>query len=260
MEKHHREKWTREETILAFELYCRTSFSKISKTNKDIIALAEILGRTPSSVCLKMANLAHFDPDLIARNVKGMSNTSKLDKEIVEEFNGDWEELSYQAQLILSRYKHTDVKTLNRELHLDQLPQGADIERETKCRVGQYFFRVSVMTAYRNSCCITGIKKCELLIASHIKPWKDSDPKTERTNPRNGLCLNALHDKAFDRGLITLDRNYRIIISKKLSDIDMDKNTHRWFYSYENQKIILPDRFLPGKNFIEYHNDIIFQG
>ena len=260
MEDRYRVKWTREETILAFDLYCKTPFSKISKTNKDIIALSELLGRTPSSVGLKMANLAHYDPELIARNVKGMSNASKLDKEIVEEFKDDWEELSYQAQLILAKYKKTDIKSLNPELLIEEIPEGVDVEKETKARVGQFFFRLSVLNAYGNSCCITGMKKTELLIASHIKPWKVSDSKTERTNPSNGLCLNALHDKAFDRGLITLDKKYQIVISKKLSDVSMDDNTHDWFYSYENKQIILPDKFLPGKDFIEYHNDVIFQG
>ena len=95
---------------------------------------------------------------------------------------------------------------------------------------------------------------------SHIKPWKVSNEKTERTNPRNGLCLNALHDKAFDKGLITLDKDYRIVISKRLSDVRMDENTQAWFYSYENHKIKLPDKFFPGRDFIEYHNDVIFQG
>lgn len=76
----------------------------------------------------------------------------------------------------------------------------------------------------------------------------------------NGLCLNALHDKAFDRGLITIDKNYRIILSKRLKDVYMDENTRNWFNSYENQKITMPDKFIPGREFIEYHNDMIFQG
>ena len=259
MADRHREKWTREETILAFDLYCKTPFSKITKTNKDIIALAKILGRTPSSVGLKMANLAHYDPELVARNIKGMSNASKLDKEIVEEFNDDWEELSYQAQLILSAYKQTDIYALNPEILIKKMPEGTDIEKETKIRVGQYFFRMAVLTAYGNSCCVTGMKKPDLLIASHIKPWKDSDSKTERTNPSNGLCLNALHDKAFDRGLFTLNKDYRIIISTRLSDVGMDERTRDWLFSYDHQQIMLPDKFLPGKDFIEYHNDVVFQ-
>lgn len=260
MDERYRVKWTREETILAFDLYCRTPFAKIVKTNKDIVALAELLGRTPSSVSLKMANLAHHDPAVIARNLKGMSNSSKLDKEIVEEFYQDWTELSYQAQLILSKYKKIDIQSLNPAFLIEKLPAGLDAERETKIRVGQYFFRTSVLSAYGNACCVTGMKNPELLIASHIKPWKVSDTKTERTNPCNGLCLNALHDKAFDRGFITIDSQYRIVISKKIAEMEMDKKTREWFNSYANQQIILPEKFCPGKNFIEYHNDVIFQG
>lgn len=251
-------KWTREETILAFNLYCKTPFGKISKTNKDVIALAELLGRTPSSVGLKMANLAYFDPQIRKNNKTGMSNASKLDKEIVEEFNGDWEELSFQAQKILADIKNTDIMTLNPELENEIIPEGINKTSETKIRVGQQFFRETVLTAYGKTCCITGIKTPELLIASHIKPWKDSNSKTERTNPSNGLCLNALHDKAFDRGLITITKDYKIIISPKLSDVPMDDLTHEWFYSYNNQKINLPEKFVPGDNFLEYHNDVIF--
>ncbi|RDU23231.1 HNH endonuclease [Anaerosacchariphilus polymeriproducens] len=256
----YREKWTREETILAFDLYCKTPFSKIAKTNKDIIELANLIGRTPSSVGLKMANLAHFDPTLIARDVKGMANGSKLDKEIFDEFSNDWEELSYQAQIILAKYNKVSIESLNPQLGIEMIPAGEYREIETKARIGQYFFRTSVLMAYGNQCCITGIRKPELLIASHIKPWSVSDSKAERTNPRNGLSLNALHDKAFDKGLITLDSEYRLIMSSKIKDVEMDENTKSWFYSYEHEKIILPDKFIPDKKFIEYHNDVIYQG
>ena len=57
-------KWSRDETILAFELYCRTPLGKIGQSNPDIVELAELLGRTPGSVGLKMHNLAHFDSTL----------------------------------------------------------------------------------------------------------------------------------------------------------------------------------------------------
>ena len=69
-------KWTKEETILAFDLYCKTSFRKISSLNQEIIELADLLGRTPSSVALKMQNLAHFDPELRKRNIIAMSHGS----------------------------------------------------------------------------------------------------------------------------------------------------------------------------------------
>lgn len=263
MAEKYRVKWNREETILAFDLYCRVPFSKISKTNPDIIELANLLGRTPSSVGLKMANLAHFDKELRARNVSGMSNASKLDGEIFREFESDWDGLSYQAQEIKARLKNTAVENLICEevaLEIEKLPSGEYRDQVMKSRVGQYFFRTAVLSAYRNRCCVTGILLPELLVASHIKPWKCSDAKTERTNPSNGLCLNSLHDKAFDKGLITIDKEYRIVNSAKILSTVMDNDTRAWFMSYEGKQINLPDRFYPDKTFIEYHNDVIFQG
>lgn len=259
MRKKYREKWSREETILAFDLYCRMPFSKNSPNNKEIIDLASVLGRTPGAVSLKLANLAHFDPERIAQSKLGMANASKLDKEVFDEFSSDWENLSYQAQLILAKMKNTRLEVLVPSLDMEIIPHGEDRLQETKRRVGQYFFRTSVLNAYRGRCCVTGIQLPELLIASHIKPWRDSDEKTERANPRNGLCLNAMHDKAFDRGLITIDKEYRMVNSRVIKEIEMDKQTRTWLLAYEGKQILLPDKFPPDKQFIEYHNDVIFK-
>ena len=182
-----RRNWTREETILAFDLYCRTPFGKIDKNNPDIIELAKLIGRTPSAVGLKMTNLAHYDPELQKRHISGMSNTSKLDGEIFNEFSNDWTDLSYHAQLIRANMLGENIEETIDLGDIDKIPPGEYRERMTKTRVGQYFFRMAVLTSYRNRCCITGMEKPELLVASHIKPWKDSDEKTERTNPSNGL-------------------------------------------------------------------------
>ena len=255
-----RRNWTREETILAFDLYCKIPFSKISKTNEKIIELARIIGRTPSAVGLKMANLARFDEELRSKNVSGMSHGSRLDEEIWNEFCNNWEELSYQAQKILAEKKQMSVEKMLQYVDIEHIPAGDYRDSLVKTRVGQYFFRMSVLSAYSNRCCVTGLAEPALLVSSHIKPWKDSDIQTERTNPSNGLCLNALHDKAFDRGLITIDYDYNIIVSDKLKDAEMDLETKEWIRHYDRHKILLPDRFLPGRNFIEYHNDVVFMG
>lgn len=253
-------KWNREETILAFELYCRTPFSKISQGNKDICELAKLLGRTPGAVGLKMHNLAHFDPELKRRNVSAMAHGSKLDSEIFQEFANDWEGLSYQAQIIKAKMMGLPTEDILEMDDVPQMPAGLTHEQMVKARVGQYFFRLSVLNAYNNQCCITGLQLPKLLVASHIKPWAISNEKTERTNPRNGLALNPFHDKAFDRGFITIDKYYRVVISSQLKKVPMDDETQKWFMSYENHQIVLPDRFYPGKEFIEYHNDVVFQG
>lgn len=255
-----RRNWTREETILAMDLYSRVPFSKIWKGNPEIIALAKLIGRTPDAVALKMSNLAHFDPKLKEKELAGMSHASKLDPLIYEEFASNIGELSYQAQSIIAKLKHSTVEEELTEIELSDIPAGEYHEQQTKVRIGQYFFRMSVLVAYGNTCCITGMNTKQLLVASHIKPWAVSDEKTERTNPSNGLCLNALHDKAFDRGLITIDKDYRIINSVHIKEASMDDKTREWLAYYDHKEIILPDKYLPGKDFIEYHNDVIFQG
>ena len=93
------------------------------------------------------------------------------------------------------------------------------------------------------------------VIASHIKPWRVADPKTERTNPSNGLCLNALHDKAFDRGLITVLPDYTIRVSSKLCG--GDEGT-LWLRQCDKHIISLPHHFFPDSQFLEYHNDMVF--
>lgn len=254
-----RRNWSREETILAYELYCRTPFGRIHSRNPEIIELANLIGRTSGSVALKMSNLARFDPELQKRNITAMPHGSKMDGIVFEEFSKDWQELSYQAQIIRAQLQNKEVAEIVDLADIESIPPGEYRERMMKTRVGQYFFRKSVLNSYGNRCCITGINKADLLIASHIKPWAVSDEHTERTNPSNGLCLNALHDRAFDKGLITLDGQYRIIISDRIRDVEMDKETSVWFWQYDKQCIVLPDKFLPGKRFIEYHNDDDFQ-
>lgn len=112
---------------------------------------------------------------------------------------------------------------------------------------------------YGGACCITGLCIPTLLTASHIKPWKDSNPQIERTNPQNGLCLNALHDRAFDRGLITITTDYKVVVSKQIKDFYTVKAVQESFKKYDGRKIDLPEKFLPARQFIEYHNEHIFE-
>lgn len=248
-------KWTKEEVILAFALYCRVPFGKIHAHNPSIKSLASILGRTPASVSMKMCNFARFDPSLQSRGVIGLKNGSRLDKEV-------WTEFSANLELLETKSKEIFQKFGLQEENIDEvllLPPGEDTEHISHIRLNQNFFRQAVLLSYRNTCCITGIEIPEILNASHIKPWRISDPLTERTNPQNGLCLNALHDRAFDRGLITLDLDYNIILSKRIRDFYSSAVIYEYFIKYEGKCIRLPDRFLPGKEFIEFHNEHIFK-
>ena len=259
-------KWTREETLIAFALYCKIPFGKISKTNPEIIEVANMLGRTGSAVAMKMCNIASYDPIQQERGIKGLKNVSKIEQEVWKEFNENSNQLILEAEKLLFKLQNKEIKN-EFELNLtynsfDEIEYKEAIlggERVINERIGQHFFRKAVLSSYNNCCCMTGISIGELLIASHIKPWKISNNENEKTNPRNGLCLNALHDKAFDQGLITIDTNYKIIVSSKLKDKKVDDITKLWITRSEGKEIILPNRFLPDKHFIEYHNDVIFK-
>jgi len=252
------QKWSEEETILAFYLYCQIPFSKVTKTNPDIIRLANLLGRTPSSVGLKLSNLAHFDPELRNRNISGMGHASRLDEEIAERFINNWEELTFTAKQIEANLLGANLEEIVPATAVD-LPVGATASQTIQARVNQQFFREAVLSSYQQSCCITGIAIPSLLIASHIKPWTKSDPRTERTNPCNGLCLNGLHDRAFDQGLITVLPDFTVRVSSKLRNLtDISDSGIQWLLQCENQEIRKPERFIPSREFLEYHNDMIF--
>lgn len=251
-------RWTEDETTLAYALYCEMPFGKIGATNPKVIELAKLLGRTPGSVGMKMCNLARFDPELKKRNINGLANGSKMDEYIYRKYESNLEELAYKVQQIKQGLLVVEPEYQSDDM--DKMPEGKDKVREVKTRVGQNAFRRVVLNSYHNKCCITGIDNSELLVASHIKPWKVSDSATERTNPRNGLCLNSLHDKAFDSGLITIDKGLHVIISENLAKTEMDDNTREWLKCYDHKQISLPEKFVPSIEFIEYHNDVIFQG
>lgn len=250
-----RKNWTRDEEIIVFNLYCRIPFQRSSKNHPDVVKIANLIGRTPSAVNMKIGNFGSFDETLKAKGIVGLTNASKLDEQIWNEFNGKWDELAYLSEELIAglQGRHLEDATIN-----GNIPLGAERISQVKQRVNQTFFRNAVLTSYNSTCCITGINNPELLLASHIKPWKDST-SSEKTNPQNGLCLNALHDRAFDKGFITITPDFVIHISRSISDIYNGETVDRFFKRYDNTRISEPEKFAPSKEFLEYHNDIVFE-
>lgn len=249
--------WTKEQTIVALNLYCKIPFKKVASNHPAIIELATLIGRTPNSVKMKIGNFGSFDPELKKLGIVGLTNASKLDEIVWSEFNSDWEKLAYESELLIAKFADRPLEK-NIEVEPVNFPTGLEKEAFIKQRVNQNFFRATVLSSYNFRCCVTGLSVVDLLVASHIVPWA-TDPKN-RLNPRNGLCLNAIHDKAFDRGLITVSNDYRIIISKRLREKSSEEVVARYFTKHDGQKLFLPDRFLPSLEFLEFHqkNRFIF--
>lgn len=248
--------WTREETIVAFNVYCKIPFKSSSKTNPTIIKYANIIGRTASALNMKVGNFGRLDPELKKKGIGGLGHGSKLDEIIWNEFNGNWEKLAFESELLIAHFQN---KTIEQTIEFDfeNLPQGKEREALIKVRINQSFFRSTILSSYNQKCCITGLSIPDFLVASHIVPWKEDE--LNRLNPHNGLCLNSIHDRAFDRGFITITPNFKIKISKYFEDYSTDNAVLDLFFKYDNLPVILPDRFLPSQVFLDYHYENIFR-
>jgi hypothetical protein len=255
--------WTEDQLKLAFSLYMQTPFGRLHKGNPEIIALAKLTGRTPSAVAMKLVNFASLDPSIVNSGRKGMGNASALDRKVWDAFQADWEGLAFECENILQKYQLDAPAAVKEDFANDDIAELADYSGETRRVVSeqrkkQSFFRKAVPSSYGNACCMTGLAEPKLLIASHIVPW--SQDKKNRLNPSNGLCLSALHDRAFDGGLIGVRSDFSIVVSKAVKKLENNVYAQSALLSLEGKSINLPDRFLPSASFLEHHYTSIFLG
>lgn len=231
-----RRNWSEDEVKKALALYLRTTFGRLHNRNPDIVALAQEIGRTASSVALKLVNLASLDDSLPA---KGMANASATDRRVWQAFLNNPESLTstYDFELPEPRYGNLAEG------------MGVDLAVLSSRRVGQELFRETVLTSYQRRCALTGIDDIRLLNASHIVAW--SSDLLHRMNFRNGICLSALHDRAFDRHLIAFDADLRLLIRNDVPDaakvaLQRGTATH----------LRLPERFLPDPDLLARHKQM----
>ena len=247
-----RSAWTREQLLVAFDLYCRLPFGRLHSLNPEIVEVANAIGRTPSALAMKLGNIASLDPEITSTGRSGLSKASGNDRAMWEEIQGDWERFAVECRAA--------VRTLvdaGGDEEDDEFPLGVDRLGCAKVRVGQRFFRSAVLSAYNSRCCITGLSIQTLLVASHIVPWRVD--VRNRANPSNGLLLSALHDKAFDAGLLTISEEMTVQVSD-----DHMHGSDRCFLKaigrFDGQRIRLPEKFAPHPDFLDYHRRHIFKG
>lgn len=249
-----RQSWSRVELLKVLSLYCQIPFGRMHNRNPTVVSLADAIGRTPSAVAMKLVNFASLDPELQARGIAGMGNTSVADRSIWEEFYGKWDVLADNS--VLPNAITWDDALIHEHPVSSATSGPTDVLREVTQRRGQSFFRASVLAAHDGKCCITGITSLPLLRASHIIPW--SHDEALRLDPRNGLCLNALHDAAFDRGLITLSERFELQISTQLKAAMPLTVYTEMFDSRAGAPIIMPERFQPALSMLDFHRRKIF--
>ena len=265
--------WTKDEVVIAMNLYAKLFDNPLSilrvnpntpgvnETSMMLSGREDGFRRKPSSVANKISNLARFDPRVTSLgNVR--TNGSHFDEEVWLEYrdsegNIKVDDLQKKYNEIISRSsQYLEENEVNVENN--NLAGGFDLLLPRKVRQNQDQFRANVLHNYGGKCCITHICDEQLLIASHIKPWRDATEK-EKTDPCNGLCLNGLHDRAFDQGLMTVHIDYTIEISSRLRKEIPEKIYEKYFVKEDGKTISLPlNCGLPKKQYLQYHNNEIF--
>lgn len=220
--------------------------------NPRVIQLARLLGRSVGAVSLKLSNFARLDPALQARGIRGMSHGAKGEEEVWQEFAKRPETLAFESERLLADRLGQPIEEVA-AVDTNDLP-AAGLEREAtvRVRVNQSFFRSRILSAYNFRCCVTGLTIQPLLTASHIIPWAEDEKN--RLNPKNGLCLNALHDRAFDRHLMWIEDDFVVRFSPQLRKASSSaKETVDWLTRFDGSQLLLPKKFAPDLGFLKRH-------
>ena len=103
-----------------------------------------------------------------------------------------------------------------------QIPNETERKGLVTSRIGQGAYRKSVLHRWKFACAVTGYTKHEILIASHIVPWRLAN-NNERLDVHNGILLSPTYDALFDQHLISFENNGKIILSDPLKASDYHK-------------------------------------
>ena len=253
--------WSEQEQILALNLYHLIPFGRLDRNTPEIIELARIMNRTPSSVSMKLCNFASLDPVIIESGRRGLPNVSNKDRQIWDWHINHPVEFQSQSESIFLQFENASLGEISTQLgdaNLEKPPEGRVTQRSVTitARIGQSLFRQMVLDNYENKCCITGIDMPGFLVASHIEPW--SINHENRLNPANGLCLSSLCDKAFDQGLITLNEQAELVLSARLKS-SQSKALLGHFMPFENKVVQAGVNHTFDKKLMIYHRKNIFK-
>lgn len=158
------------------------------------------------------------------------------------------------AEIILG-HDYSINEAENRAEHSNALPTRTEVgERlhEVKGRVGQKEFSDNVKENYANHCCFPecNVNDRNFLVGAHIARWVD-EPEL-RGELTNGLCLCVFHDKAFEMGYFTLDKDFCVSINQHNPKIQGSDILRANLNQYDG-KPIRAGKINPSIDSLKYH-------
>jgi putative restriction endonuclease len=257
---------------------------------EPVPSLARLFSRRPSSVLAKMANLdgsrshggkwdvlagaiLRDDPTTFSDVYRMMLHAARAEG-IGPDRLPDFLGLEGGGELALLGQDELQTSVMEASLRAQIVRDAATsglTERETErillaaARVGQHLFARAVLANCGGQCVFCGLTPGSfggkrMLLAGHIKPWKDSSP-TERLDLRNGLAGCPAHDVAFDTGLLTVNGGLRIHVARSLADATSSDPMARQYFGRPplRERLLLPaGAKLPGRQYLDWHRDHIF--
>ncbi len=164
--------------------------------------------------------------------------------------NGLKQYRSFVASLIADGQEDVLETQIESQIMQDESIRETERKAIISARIGQGVFRRQLIEKY-GRCVITGVDNQKLLIASHIKPWSQSDNR-ERISVDNGLLLTPTFDKLFDYGLITFTNKGKLIVSSFVGS-----ENERRMHIPKDEVFNLYSSVTMKQN-MEYHADVLF--
>ncbi|QNT79465.1 HNH endonuclease [Entomobacter blattae] len=209
----------------------------------------ESLGKTPIRTI--EARLQEFCPEskaFLERNKYLFRRT----KPIEGKDDTFWELLEWNLSASEQNQLKNDLFVDLQNINDNQTIKDTERKAQIQARIGQGEFRNQLLEHWNNACAVTEIKIPQLLRASHIKPWKDSNNE-ERLDPNNGLLLIANLDAAFDKYLMSFEDDGTMIFSQTLG-----KDPYLTL-GLSQGKVTKPNFTQQQKNYLVLHRNIFYR-
>lgn len=234
--------WNRDELIVVLDVYLNDEFV-LDSSDPLVKELADLIGRTPGSVVLRLSNYRHLDPN----GSQGMSNVGENAREVWEEYYRNEEQLAIEATQARKRLRGESHETLEEG---SNIPETGERESVRKSRVGQGDFRMVLRARFGDCCLLCDVSRPGLLQAGHILDW--SKFEEERGNPDNGLLMCYTHHRAFDLNLFTISEDFELIVNPEFSD--PGEFMERTVVDQNGKRIDFNDN-PPSKELLKIHNE-----
>lgn len=235
----------------------RNGFDTFSQFQRAILNLrADNRNNNPQIGCIVLTNPVFFNSrDWISLPSNWKSNIVQGKSYSTDESIGKsyWE----RVQILLEQYLPESTKKDDSQF-VEQVPDSPIYGNPvlTKVRIGQGAFKISIIEAYNKRCSISGERTMPVLEAAHIKPYSEAGPNFIK----NGLLLRSDIHKLFDTGYITITKDYKTEVSRRIKE---EFENGREYYQYNGKNLaVLPARKqdMPFKDYIDWHNTNIYKG